>query len=80
MAYITRKRIKGITYYYAEESERRDGKSRRKWQKYLGPLHKIIAAMDRGTTQTEIRRSISTWVPSGLFEYSRTYKYGTNSR
>lgn len=47
MAYITRKRIKGITYYYAEESERRDGKSRRKWQKYLGPLHKIIEAMDR---------------------------------
>jgi hypothetical protein len=47
MAYITRKRIKGITYYYAEESERRDGKSRRKWQKYLGPLHKIIEAMER---------------------------------
>lgn len=46
MAYITRKKIKGITYYYAEESERRDGKSRRKWQKYLGPLHKIIEAVD----------------------------------
>jgi transposase len=45
MAYITRKKIKGITYYYAEERERRDGKSRRKWQKYLGPLHKIIEAM-----------------------------------
>ena len=46
MAYMTRKRIKGITYYYAEESERRDGKSRRKWQKYLGPLHKIIEAVE----------------------------------
>ena len=46
MAYITRKKIKGITYYYAEERERRDGKSRRKWQKYLGPLHKIIEAME----------------------------------
>lgn len=46
MAYITRKKIKGITYYYAEESERRDGKSRRKWQKYLGPLHKIIEAVE----------------------------------
>jgi transposase len=46
MAYITKKKIKGITYYYAEESERRDGKSRRKWQKYLGPLHKIIEAIE----------------------------------
>lgn len=50
MAYLTRKRIKGITYYYAEESERRNGKSRRKWQKYLGPLPKIIEALE-GTPQ-----------------------------
>lgn len=46
MAYMTHKRIKGITYYYAEESERKDGRPRRKWQKYLGPLSKIIAAME----------------------------------
>ena len=46
MAYITKKRIKGITYYYAEESGRVDGKSKRKWQKYLGPLHRIIEAVD----------------------------------
>ena len=46
MAYMTRKRIKGITYYYAEESERVDGKPRRKWQKYLGPLPKIIEAVE----------------------------------
>lgn len=46
MAYITQKRIKGITYYYAEESERKDGRSHRKWQKYLGPLSKIIAAVE----------------------------------
>jgi len=41
MAYMTRKRIKGISYYYAEESERVNGKPRRKWQKYLGSLPKI---------------------------------------
>jgi len=50
MAYMARKRIKGITYYYAEESERVDGKPRRKWQKYLGSLPKIIAAVE-GTPQ-----------------------------
>lgn len=46
MAYITRKQIKGVIYYYAEESERVNGKTQRKWQKYLGPLHKIIAAVE----------------------------------
>ncbi|ODS29827.1 MAG: hypothetical protein SCARUB_03671, partial [Candidatus Scalindua rubra] len=46
MAYLTRKRIKGITYYYAEESEWRNGRSKRIWQKYLGPLSKIIAAIE----------------------------------
>jgi transposase len=46
MAYMTHKKIKGITYYYAEESERKDGKRQRKWQKYLGPLHKIMAALE----------------------------------
>lgn len=46
MAYLTKKMIKGITYYYAEESERVNGKPKRKWQKYLGSLTKIIAAVD----------------------------------
>jgi transposase len=46
MAYLTRKRIKGITYYYAEESEWKNGRSKRIWQKYLGPVSKIIAAME----------------------------------
>ncbi len=46
MAYLTRKRIKSITYYYAEECERVNGRPRRKWQKYLGPLSKIIAAVE----------------------------------
>lgn len=47
MAYITRKKIKGITYYYAEECERSDGKVKRKWQKYLGSIEKIIRAIDK---------------------------------
>ena len=50
MAYITHKRIKGKTYYYAEESERRNGRSHRRWQKYLGTLSKIIAAVEGSAT------------------------------
>jgi transposase len=50
MAYMTRKRISGITYYYVEESERKNGRPKRKWQKYLGPLPKIIAAVEGSKT------------------------------
>lgn len=46
MAYLTQKQIKGITYYYAEETEWKNGKSHRKWRKYLGSLPKIIAAVE----------------------------------
>ncbi len=51
MAYITKKRIKGITYYYAEEKKRINGKSKRSWQKYLGPLPKIIEAVEGAPLQ-----------------------------
>ena len=46
MAYLTRKRIKGKTYYYVEECERTKGKVHRKWQKYLGTIEKIVKAVD----------------------------------
>ncbi len=51
MAYLTRKRINGNTYYYAEESERKNGKRRRKWQKYLGTVSSIIAAVEGAPKQ-----------------------------
>ena len=37
MVYITKKKIKGHTYLYLEESIRINGKRQRAWQKYLGP-------------------------------------------
>ena len=51
MAYITKKRVKGITYYYAEEKKRVNGKSKRSWQKYLGSLPKIIEAIEGAPLQ-----------------------------
>ena len=45
MPYITRKRIKGAVYYYAEECERKNGRVKRKWQKYLGSAEKIVQAV-----------------------------------
>lgn len=41
MVHITRKKIKGHYYLYLEERAYIKGKSRRVWQKYLGPEDKI---------------------------------------
>jgi len=46
MAYITKKNIKGITYYYAEQRIWKDGKSQRQWQKYLGTIENIIKSIE----------------------------------
>ncbi|MBW2262766.1 MAG: IS1634 family transposase [Deltaproteobacteria bacterium] len=45
MASLTRKKIRGHTYYYARECKRVDGKPKIVWQKYLGKLEDIIAAV-----------------------------------
>jgi len=45
MASITKKVIRGRTYYYARECKRVDGKPKIVWQKYLGRLDSIITAV-----------------------------------
>jgi transposase len=45
MASITRKKIRGGTYYYARECKRVDGKPKIVWQKYLGKAEDIISAV-----------------------------------
>jgi len=49
MASLTKKTIRGRTYYYARECKRVNGKPKIVWQKYLGRLEDII------TTVTECR-------------------------
>lgn len=41
MVHLVRKKIKGRIYLYLEETARVDGKSKRVWQKYLGPESRI---------------------------------------
>lgn len=67
MAYMTHKKIKGITYYYAEESEWKSGKSRRKWQKYLGPLSKIIAAIKGEEQKPQYAEIFELGCPAAYF-------------
>lgn len=45
MATITRRKIKGRTYYYAVQSKRIDGKPRLVMQKYLGSAEAILEAV-----------------------------------
>jgi len=74
MAYITRKQIKGVTYYYAEESERIDGKTRRKWQKYLGPLHKIMAALDGLPSKPQYAEIFELGSPAAYLKIVQEFK------
>jgi transposase len=53
MASLTKKIVRGRPYYYARECQRIDGKPTIIWQKYLGRLEDIVAAVDQvrqGTT------------------------------
>ncbi|TFH48316.1 MAG: IS1634 family transposase [Lysobacterales bacterium] len=45
MASIIKKTIRGRPYYYARECQRVDGKPKIVWQKYLGRVEDIIAAL-----------------------------------
>jgi len=46
MASLTKKIIRGHAYYYARECKRVDGKPKIVWQKYLGRLDDIVAAVE----------------------------------
>lgn len=56
MATITRRTIKGHTYYYAVQSQRINGKPRLTMQKYLGSADDIIAAADAHRTPVEPKK------------------------
>jgi transposase len=50
MERLETKRIKGHTYYYYSKWARVDNRCRRVWQKYLGKLEDIVAAVQGGGT------------------------------
>jgi|tagenome__1003787_1003787.scaffolds.fasta_scaffold20881718_1 transposase len=47
MVSITKKTVRGNTYYYARECRRVAGKPKIVWQKYLGKAEDIVAALDQ---------------------------------
>jgi len=47
MASLSRKTVRGHPYYYARECQRINGKPRIVWQKYLGRVEDIVAAVEQ---------------------------------
>lgn len=74
MAYITRKKIKGITYYYAEETEWKNGRSRRKWQKYLGSLSKILSAIENSPNKPKYAEIFQLGCPAAYLHMAEEIK------
>ena len=52
MASLTRKMVRGRAYYYVRECRRLNGKPKIVWQKYLGRLEDIVAAVGRHRRDT----------------------------
>ena len=50
MERLERKKINGRYYYYYSRWDRKDGRCRRIWQKYLGKLEDIAKAVEQGGT------------------------------
>jgi transposase len=60
MERLETKRVKGHTYYYYSKWARVDNRCRRVWQKYLGKLEDIVAAV-QGTGPVPICAEVFQW-------------------
>ena len=63
MASLTRKRIAGKSYYYLRECQRIEGRPKIVWQKYLGRVEQVVAALEqhaRGADLPQARQAAVT--------------------
>jgi transposase len=68
MERLEAKRIKGHTYYYYTKWARVDNRCRRVWQKYLGKLEDIVAAV-QGVGPAPIDAEVFQWgLPQALWQ------------
>lgn len=69
MVHLVRKKIKGNTYLYLEETARINGKPRRVWSKYLGPEKKIkeISKMNLSLGEAKIK-PLDFGLPAALMQ------------
>jgi len=68
MERLEAKRVKGHTYYYYSHWARVDNRCRRVWQKYLGKLEDIVAAV-QGAGPAPISAEVFQWgLPQALWQ------------
>src|SRR5262245_17291728 len=68
MERLEAKRVKGHTYYYYSRWARVDNRCRRVWQKYLGKLEDIVAAV-QGAGPAPITAEVFQWgLPQALWQ------------
>ena len=68
MERLEAKRVKGHTYYYYSQWARVDNRCRRVWQKYLGKLEDIVAAV-QGSGPAPIAAEVFQWgLPQALWQ------------
>jgi len=68
MERLEAKRVKGHTYYYYSKWTRADNRCRRVWQKYLGKLEDIVAAV-QGGGPAPISAEVFQWgLPQALWQ------------
>jgi transposase len=72
LAYLTKKKINGNVYYYIEECERINGKVKRKWQKYLGPIEKLLAAVQQKPDQPLYATVFSLGCPAAYYQVAQS--------
>jgi transposase len=76
MASITKKMVRGHPYYYVRECKRVGGKPKIVWQKYLGRLEDVVAAVDarrhgRPIPQTECESVVTEFgAAAALYDLS----------
>lgn len=77
MPSITKKKIRGRTYYYARECQRINGKPKIVWQKYLGKAEDIVAAMTGGAREAQPERAVVTefGAVTALFDLAQRLRF-----
>jgi transposase len=73
MPYLTKKKINGKIYYYAEECGRVNGKVQRLWQKYLGSIEKILSVAEHSPRNPLYAEIFRLGNPAAYFHIAREF-------
>jgi transposase len=72
VVYLEKKKVKGLTYWYAVKKVRINGKLKKAWQLYLGPAKKIVECMKKSEQLPSTKlKSFRYGKTAALFDVNR---------